>query len=179
MVHFVSSLHVLADSDNPCRGVAMLHNCTEKFRCALGKGGVSRDKREGDGATPLGRFPLRRAFYRPDRETPPPSPFDLRALTMQDGWCDDPASDDYNRLVRLPHPHRHERLWRADHVYDLLIVVGYNDAPVISGRGSAIFIHLARENYEPTEGCIAFARQDLLTILSRLTADASVEISAA
>lgn len=87
----------------------MLENCTRKFRCALGRGGVSTDKHEGDGATPLGRFALRQVFYRSDRETPPPCRLALQALTPQDGWCDDPAAVDYNRFVSLPHAYRHER----------------------------------------------------------------------
>jgi L,D-peptidoglycan transpeptidase YkuD (ErfK/YbiS/YcfS/YnhG family) len=135
-------------------------------RCAIGRGGVRRDKREGDGATPSGRFPLRGTLYRPDRLTPPPTRLALRALVEADGWCDDPADAAYNRLVRLPHPARCERLWRADALYDLVIVVGYNDDPVIPGRGSAIFIHLAAPGYTATEGCVALALPDLLDLLA-------------
>jgi len=171
------SLLVAADRNNLRQGVAMVEHCAEKYRCALGKSGVSTGKREGDGATPLGRFALRQVFYRPDREAPPPCRLAVQALTPQDGWCDDPASVDYNRFVRLPYAHRHELLWREDHVYDLLVVVGYNDAPVVPGLGSAIFLHLARKNYAPTEGCVAFARADLLAILRALGPCSAVEIA--
>ncbi|MGZ8995578.1 MAG: L,D-transpeptidase family protein [Rhodospirillales bacterium] len=145
-------------------------------RCAIGRGGIRPDKREGDGATPSGRFPLREAFYRPDRLAPPSTRLALRALAEADGWCDDPADAAYNRLVRLPHPARCEQLWRADALYDLLIVVGYNDAPVKRGRGSAIFIHVAAPGYTPTEGCVALALPDLLD-LAAIAAPAEVLVT--
>ncbi len=172
----IPALLVTPDKDDARRGVAIIGDCTRKYRCALGRGGVAREKREGDGATPLGKFPLREVLYRPDREAPPPTKLLLRALTPQDGWCDEPGAETYNRMVPLPHEHRHEKLWRDDHVYDLIVVVGYNDAPVISGRGSAIFIHLMREDYAPTEGCIAFAREDLLAIVAALAPGSTIEV---
>ena len=168
-------LTVHADRIDPRRGKAALAD-GRNFICALGRTGVSAEKREGDGATPLGRFTLSQAFYRPDREPAPQTGLPLRALGPEDGWCDDPDAGDYNLMVRLPCPHRHERLWREDHVYDLIVVVGYNDAPVIAGRGSAIFLHVARENHAPTEGCIAFAREDLLEILAALGPGSMVDI---
>ena len=135
-------------------------------RCAIGRGGVRRDKREGDGATPAGRFPLREMFYRPDRLAPPPTGLPLRPLAEADGWCDDPYDAAYNRLLRLPHPARCERLWRADSLYDQLIVVGYNDDPVRPGRGSAIFMHVAAPGYTATEGCVALALSDLQDLVA-------------
>ena len=102
----------------------------QSFRCSLGSGGVRRDKREGDGATPAGEFPLRQAFYRPDRlAAPPATGLPRRPLRPDDGWCDDPASSSYNQPVKLPFPASHERLWREDGLYDLVVVVGYNDDP--------------------------------------------------
>ncbi len=133
-------------------------------RCALGRGGISSDKREGDGATPAGRFALREAFYRADRIERPETRLPLRAIAETDGWCDDPADAAYNRLVGLPYPGRHERLWREDGLYDLVIVVGYNDDPPVAGRGSAIFIHAAAPGYAPTEGCVALELGDLLAL---------------
>lgn len=130
-------------------------------RCAIGRSGVRRVKLEGDGATPGGRFLLREAMYRPDRIARPRTRLALRALSPEDGWCDDPADAAYNRFVRLPYPARCESLWRADALYDLLIVVGYNDAPVMPGRGSAIFIHVAAPDYAATQGCVAIALPDL------------------
>lgn len=137
-----------------------------RFRCALGKGGVRTDKREGDGATPAGCFMLRRVLYRPDRMTAPQTILPHAPLSPDDGWCDDPAHADYNRPVRLPHPARHERLWREDGLYDVVVVLGHNDDPPRPGAGSAIFLHVAKEGYAPTEGCIALALPDLLTVLA-------------
>ena len=137
-----------------------------RFRCALGRGGLERDKREGDGATPIGVWPMRRLLYRADRIGRPATRLPLQELAPEDGWCDDPADPAYNRPVRVPYPGRHERLWRADELYDLLVVLGHNDDPVVGGLGSAIFLHVARPDYEPTEGCVALARADLLRVLA-------------
>lgn len=135
------------------------------FACAIGRGGVRADKREGDGATPLGRWPLRHVLYRPDRVSPPQTPFPSHRLTPSDGWCDDPADSAYNQQVSVPYPASHETLWREDHVYDVIVVLGHNDAPVIPGYGSAIFMHVARPRFEPTEGCVALRIEDLMAIL--------------
>ena len=146
------------------------------YRCALGWGGVRADKREGDGATPAGRFPLRRILYRPDRVSPPPARLPVAPLELDDGWCDDPADSQYNKPVRLPYRAHHEELWRADSLYDVIVVIGYNDAPVVAGRGSAIFMHLASADYQPTQGCIALARLDLLELLAQLAPEDALEI---
>ncbi len=136
------------------------------FRAALGAGGVRADKQEGDQATPAELMPLRRVLYRADRLRPPAAAAPLEPLAPNDGWCDDPGDAAYNRMVRLPHPGRHEELWRQDALYDVVGVLGWNDAPVRSGRGSAIFLHVARPDYAPTEGCIALALPDLLACLA-------------
>lgn len=137
-----------------------------RFRCALGPAGIRRDKREGDGATPAGRFAFRRVMYRADRLAAPASGLPMEPLTPTDGWCDDPADAAYNRPVRLPQPGRHERLWRTDGVYDVIVVIGHNDAPPRPGHGSAVFLHVARPDYGPTEGCVALALADLLAVLA-------------
>lgn len=136
-------------------------------RCVLGRGGViaADAKREGDGATPEGVWPIRRVLYRPDRENPPETGLPVTALTPNDGWCDAPADPAYNMPVRRPYPARAETLWRDDHVYDLIVVLGFNDNPVIPGAGSAIFWHLARADWTPTEGCIAVSRETMLAAL--------------
>ncbi len=136
------------------------------IRCALGRSGVSGHKREGDGATPVGRHTMRRVLYRPDRLARPQTGLPVVALTPDDGWCDDPAHAAYNNQVRLPHPAHCETLWREDGLYDLIVVLGHNDAPVETGRGSAIFLHLAGPEYGPTEGCIALNENDLRTVLA-------------
>lgn len=141
----------------------------QTFACALGRAGVSQAKREGDGATPAGSFACRQVLYRPDRlpqgvETALPS----RPLAPDDAWCDDPASPLYNRPAKLPLAASHEELWRADHLYDIIVVLGYNDDPPVPGLGSAIFMHVARPGLAPTAGCLAFSQPDLLAILRRL-----------
>lgn len=136
------------------------------FRAALGRSGVSRLKQEGDGATPAGLLPLRRVLYRADRLAPPDSVVPVEPVAPDDGWCDDPTHADYNRMVRLPHDGRHEELWRQDALYDIIGVLGWNDAPVVPGRGSAIFLHVARPDYAPTEGCIALALPELRQVLA-------------
>ena len=146
---------------------------------ACGRSGVRRDKREGDGASPAGSFALVRAFYRPDRIAPPPiTGLPLAALRPGDGWVDDPADPRYNRLVALPYPAHHEEMWRADGLYDLVVVIGYNVDPVVSGAGSAIFLHCARADFAPTAGCIAVARDVLLTLLPLLGRDSRITIRA-
>ncbi len=136
------------------------------FRAAIGRGGVRADKQEGDGATPAGLLPLRRVLYRADRVSAPRCAVPLEPLAPVDGWCDDPRETAYNRMVTLPFAGGHEALWRSDVVYDLIGILGWNDAPVRPGRGSAIFLHIARADYAPTEGCIALALPDLRTVLA-------------
>jgi L,D-peptidoglycan transpeptidase YkuD (ErfK/YbiS/YcfS/YnhG family) len=135
------------------------------FRAALGRGGVRADKQEGDGATPAGVLPIRRLLYRADRQPPPRASVPLEPIAPTDGWCDDPTHPDYNRMVRLPHAARHEMLWREDGLYDVVGVLGWNDAPVQRGRGSAIFLHVARPDFAPTEGCVALSLTDLRAVL--------------
>jgi L,D-peptidoglycan transpeptidase YkuD (ErfK/YbiS/YcfS/YnhG family) len=137
-------------------------------RAALGRSGLRALKREGDGGTPLGRFPVRRVLYRADRIARPHTLLPLHAIRDRDGWCDDPSDRNYNRLIRLPSRRSAEGLKRSDALYDLVLVLGYNDRPRVRGRGSAIFVHLARPGFTPTDGCIALARHDLLMLLSQL-----------
>ena len=137
-------------------------------RCALGPGGVTpaAAKREGDGKSPLGDWPLRRVLYRPDRGGAPKTALPVQALSADDGWCDDPADPNYNRPVKLPYLASAERLWRDDGLYDLIAILGHNDDPVIPGAGSAIFLHLARPDFSATQGCVALARADLESLLA-------------
>jgi L,D-peptidoglycan transpeptidase YkuD (ErfK/YbiS/YcfS/YnhG family) len=137
------------------------------FRVALGRGGARADKQEGDGATPTGLMPLRRVLFRADRIRAPECAVPTEPVAPDDAWCDDINRPEYNRMIRLPHDGHYEELWRQDGLYDLIGVLGWNDSPVQRGRGSAIFLHVARADYAPTEGCIALALGDLRQVLGR------------
>lgn len=144
------------------------------YACRIGRGGVAAagEKREGDLKTPTGSFALRKVYYRPDRMEAPKTVLPVVALTPEDGWCDDAAHALYNQPVTLPFEGRHEKLWREDHVYDLIVPLGYNDAPpIMPGAGSAIFMHLMREDGVGTEGCVALNKADLLEILASVTTE--------
>jgi L,D-peptidoglycan transpeptidase YkuD (ErfK/YbiS/YcfS/YnhG family) len=146
-------------------------------RAVCGKGGVRGDKREGDHASPAGGFPLVNAFYRPDRLPAPRTALALAPLKPADGWVDDPADPRYNTLVALPYPASAEALWRDDGLYDLIVVIGYNTAPVTPGKGSAIFLHVARPDFSGTEGCIAVAREVLIPLMGLLGPGSKITIS--
>jgi L,D-peptidoglycan transpeptidase YkuD (ErfK/YbiS/YcfS/YnhG family) len=135
--------------------------------CALGRSGIRLDKREGDGATPAGRFRLLGVLYRPDRGPRPVTGLPVAAIRPDSGWCDDPADRRYNRPVRLPYPAGHERLWRDDRLYDLVVVIDHNFAPPVKGRGSAVFLHLAAPGFGPTAGCVAMAEPTMRKLLAR------------
>lgn len=149
-------------------------------RCALGKAGVvaAADKREGDNRSPLGLWPIRYVLYRPDvYPDGPRTDLPVKAIAPDDGWCDAPDDPAYNRPVKLPYPASAERLWRDDHVYDLVAVLGHNDDPPVPGLGSAIFLHLAREDYSGTEGCVALARPDIEALLAIARPGDGIEIA--
>jgi L,D-peptidoglycan transpeptidase YkuD (ErfK/YbiS/YcfS/YnhG family) len=150
-----------------------------KVRCALGKGGVidASDKREGDGCTPLGLWPMRKVLYRADRGPKPSTRLPAQAIARNDGWCDHPGDSNYNRPVKLPYPASAEKMWREDELYDLVVVLGYNDAPVRPGRGSAIFLHCARPRFTPTAGCVAIAKPELFALLARLAPGDAVAVT--
>ena len=137
-------------------------------RAAIGRGGIGVKRGEGDGVTPVGTYPLRRLFYRADRLAEPKSGLTVTALAPDDGWCDAPVDPAYNTLIKRPYPVSSEALWRDDHIYDLIAVIGFNDDPVVRGKGSAIFLHIARPNYSHTAGCVAMAESDLLELLALL-----------
>jgi L,D-peptidoglycan transpeptidase YkuD (ErfK/YbiS/YcfS/YnhG family) len=149
-----------------------------RARCALGKGGLKPavEKREGDGASPTGLWPLRRVLWRPDKGPRPQTALPVEAISPEDGWCDAPLDPAYNRPVALPYPTSAEPLWRDDDLYDLVVVLGHNDDPVIPGAGSAIFLHLAKLDYGPTEGCVAMARPDLEALLAAAAPGDGLEI---
>jgi L,D-peptidoglycan transpeptidase YkuD (ErfK/YbiS/YcfS/YnhG family) len=138
-----------------------------RIPCALGRAGIVHLKREGDGATPVGRLALLAAFYRADRLRRPATALPLFPLRPEIGWCDDPADRRYNRAVRLPFKASHERLWRSDHLYDVVVILDYNLARPRRGAGSAIFLHVASPGFSPTEGCVAISLPAMLRLLAR------------
>jgi L,D-peptidoglycan transpeptidase YkuD (ErfK/YbiS/YcfS/YnhG family) len=148
------------------------------FPCALGRSGRRAVKREGDGATPIGRWQLLQVLYRADHIRRPPTGLVVRPIRPADGWCDDPADRNYNRPVRHPYPASAERLWREDGLYDCVVVLSHNVRPRVRGAGSAIFMHVAQPGYLPTAGCIALRREHLLRLLRPLRAGASLSIRA-
>mgnify|MGYP000445182254 FL=1 len=171
---------VTPTSENPSRGILKFGRKT--YPCALGKTGVISQKVEGDDKSPTGKFALRSIYYRYDKlREPIYSQVPLMATLKEDGWCDDPGDKAYNKSVMLPYHASAERLWRDDDLYDVLVVLGYNDAPAVPGKGSAIFMHVARDlddrEYLGTEGCVSLNKDDLLEILPKLTPNTSLEIA--
>lgn len=145
-------------------------------RCAIGRGGIALKTAEGNGVTPIGTWPIRRVLYRADRLERPQTALPLTEIARNDGWCDAPNDSRYNTQVKLPYAASHELLWRKDRLYDVIAILGFNDDPVVSGKGSAIFLHMAREGYAPTEGCIALALPDLLEVVRIATPGSTIRI---
>ncbi len=160
-------------------GAGLFHGPGITAPCAIGRSGMIAVtlKREGDGATPIGIWPLRRALFRPDREPVPDAALPCAPIAAQDGWCDAPADPAYNRPVSLPYPASAESMWRDDHLYDLVIVLGHNDDPVVPGAGSCIFLHLAHQDGRGTEGCIAIGRDAMLQVLAQAAPGDALQIS--
>ena len=160
--------------------VTSAHSLTwrgKNYRCAIGKSGISKNKREGDGSTPAGTFSLLRVLHRPDRLSKPTTGLPVLELKSNDGWCNDPTHHSYNQPVTLPHAASHEILWRTDPVYDIIVVIGHNSSPVVPFLGSAIFLHVAEAAFKPTEGCIAIDLMDLLEILGSCSKQTLIHVS--
>jgi L,D-peptidoglycan transpeptidase YkuD (ErfK/YbiS/YcfS/YnhG family) len=147
--------------------------------CSLGRSGIRADKHEGDGATPIGRFPIRRLLYRADRIERPVTKLPLSVIAKNDGWCDEAKDPAYNQQVKLHYAPSHEELWREDHLYDLIVILGHNDAPVVPGMGSAIFLHVRSPEGAATAGCVAIAREHLLKVLELVDTGSQIEIKRA
>lgn len=147
------------------------------YKCSLGRGGASTDKKEGDGKTPAGTYPLRLVYFRPDKMEKVETSLPTNVLNQSMGWSDDVNKPEYNKEVKLPYEGSHESLWRPDdELYDIIVVVGYNDDPPMPGKGSAIFIHVARPAFTPTDGCIALSKPDLLEVLSGCDVSTTITI---
>lgn len=136
---------------------------------ALGRGGILANKREGDGGTPKGTFRPRKLWWRADRHTRPPTLLPTRAIRSEDAWCEDPSDRHYNKPIRLERDQAGDRLTRDDHLYDFIVEIDHNTLPRVAGRGSAVFLHLARENFGPTAGCVSITKQAMRHLLRRLS----------
>ena len=148
-----------------------------KFKCALGKSGIGNKKIEGDNITPKGVFNIIKIYYRKDRVKKLSSKFKLIEITKNMGWCDDPKSRKYNKLIKLPNKYSHEILYRKDNIYDLILVLNYNIKPTIKNKGSAIFIHVAKKNYKKTAGCVALKKVNLIKLINTLSKNVSIKIN--
>ncbi|NKB43155.1 MAG: L,D-transpeptidase family protein [Alphaproteobacteria bacterium] len=168
------TLIVIPDRADSTRG--RLSFGDNSYECVLGRGGISDAKSEGDGTTPCGSFILRRVLYRADRGEAPITTLPIAAIEPRDGWCDAPDDPQYNLPVEHPYGASAEELWRDDNRYDVLVILGHNDDPVVPGAGSAIFLHVAADDFRPTEGCVAMRCDDLLVVLKNCTPDSVIDI---
>jgi L,D-peptidoglycan transpeptidase YkuD (ErfK/YbiS/YcfS/YnhG family) len=158
------------------RSRGMLRLGGRLFPCALGRGGVRRRKREGDGCTPAGSLRLVLAYWRPDRIRRPATVIETRPIHRDSGWCDDPGDRNYNRPVALPYAAGHERLWRDDRLYDICVVLDWNLDRPLPGAGSAVFLHLAAPDFKPTAGCIAVEESTIRRILAGATSETYLRV---
>ena len=148
----------------------------QKFKCSIGCNGLSKNKIEGDGCTPVGNFKINKILYRPDKINNYKFNLDSEIIEKKDGWCDDVNSDLYNQKIVFPFKMSAENLYRDDDLYDIVCIIDYNLKPIIKGRGSAIFLHVASDNYSPTQGCIAVKKDELIKIAVNLEKKSSIEI---
>jgi L,D-peptidoglycan transpeptidase YkuD (ErfK/YbiS/YcfS/YnhG family) len=148
-----------------------------KFRCALGKAGIKKKEKEGDNVTPKGIFKITSMYYRPDRIKNITTAVKKIKIKKNMGWCDDPDSHFYNQQISLPNKFGHEKLYRNDHLYDLILFINYNTNPIIKNKGSAIFIHIAKKNYKKTKGCIALKKKHLIELISKIKKNTQIEIN--
>ena len=147
-----------------------------KVKCAIGKKGIGYKKKEGDLITPIGTYKIKYILYRKDRIKKIQSRLKKIVIKNNMGWCDDPKSKKYNQLVKLPNNYSHEKLFRKENVYDILLVLNFNMRPIKLNKGSAIFIHVARKNFEKTEGCITISKNNLIKIVKDLKPNTIVKI---
>jgi L,D-peptidoglycan transpeptidase YkuD (ErfK/YbiS/YcfS/YnhG family) len=148
-----------------------------KFRCALGKAGIKKKEKEGDNVTPKGIFKITSMYYRPDRIKNIITAIKKIKIKKNIGWCDDPDSHFYNQQISLPTKFNHEKLYRNDNLYDLVLVLNYNTNPIIKNKGSAIFIHIAKKNYKKTKGCIALKKKHLIELISKIKKNTKIKIN--
>lgn len=147
-----------------------------KYKCSFGKNGFTKNKKEGDFKTPIGTFKILDCYYRSDRIFRPKTKLNCIKIKNDMGWCDDPLSKQYNKIIKLPFKYTCEELARTDRLYDILLVISYNMKPVKKNLGSAIFIHIAKPRYKPTEGCIGLKKEDLLSLIKQIKRNTKIKI---
>ena len=147
-----------------------------KAKCAVGKRGISIKKKEGDFITPKGTFKIREIFYRKDRVQNLITRIKKTVIRKNMGWCDDPKSSKYNKLIYFPFKYRAEKLYRSENIYDIILVLNFNMNPVKKNKGSAIFIHVAKKNFQPTQGCIALNKFELIKLVKSIKINTVVKI---
>ena len=148
-----------------------------KFRCALGKAGIKRKVKEGDNITPKGIFKIIKIYYRADKIKDIETPIKKIKIKKNMGWCDDPKSIHYNKQIELPSKFSHEKLYRNDNLYDLILVLNYNTNPIVKNKGSAIFLHITNDSYKKTKGCIALKKDDLIQLVSKISENTKIKIN--
>lgn len=148
-----------------------------KFKCALGKAGIGEKTKERDNITPKGTYKIVKIYYREDKIKIISSKLKLIKINKKMGWCDDPKSKFYNQDVKLPSKYSYEKLYRKDSIYDIIVVLNYNKNPTVKNKGSAIFIHIAKNKYTKTEGCIALKKVHLISILEKIDKNTKIKIS--
>ena len=147
-----------------------------KAKCSVGKRGIGNKKKEGDLVTPKGLYKIKYVLYRKDRIKKVKSKIKKIIIKKNMGWCDDPRSKAYNKIVKLPSTFNYEKLYRKNNIYDIILVLNYNMSPIIKNKGSAIFIHISKKNYRKTEGCIGLKKVHLLKILEKINKNTKVKI---
>ena len=148
-----------------------------KFRCSLGKAGIKKKTKEGDQVTPKGIFKVIKIYYRKDKIKKIINPIKKIQIKKNMGWCDDPKSDLYNQQIKLPNKFSYEKLYRKDGLYDIILVLNYNTSPIVKKKGSAIFIHIAKRKFKPTEGCIGLKKKDLIKLLKKIKKNTKIKIN--
>ena len=148
-----------------------------RIKCALGKRGIGNKKKEGDFITPRGIFKIKFILYREDRIKNLNTILKKIKIKKKMGWCDDVSSDEYNKLITLPSKYKYEKLFRKDNVYDIILVLDYNMRPIRKFKGSAIFIHIAKQKFTKTEGCIAIKKNELKKIVKKINHNTRIKIS--
>jgi L,D-peptidoglycan transpeptidase YkuD (ErfK/YbiS/YcfS/YnhG family) len=147
-----------------------------RFRCSIGKAGIKKKIKEGDNITPKGKFKILKIYYRSDRIKKFSTNIEIIKIKKNMGWCDDPKSSLYNKEIKLPFNFSHEKLYRKDHLYDLILVLNYNINPIKKNKGSAIFFHIANKSYKKTKGCIALKKFDLINLISKIKKNTTIKI---